>query len=67
MPGLSTLNVSIPVYLTDCEALALAQFVKRLGWTEFRACAVDDDEAESIRSAVGQLQLVLAELGYSPR
>jgi hypothetical protein len=61
------MNLTLSVELADFQALALAQLVKRLGWTEFRACAVDDDEAESIRSAVHQLQRALGELGYSPR
>lgn len=59
--------VTVTVELTDSQALALAQFVKRVGWQEFRACAVDDDEAYAIRSAVDQVQRALAEQGYSPR
>ncbi|WP_447338255.1 DUF7706 family protein [Klebsiella variicola] len=30
--------------LDDKEAMALAQFIKRLTWTEMRACAISDDE-----------------------
>ncbi len=62
-----SIDVTVTVELTDSHALALAQFVKRVGWQEFRACAVDDDEAYAIRSAVDQVQRALAEQGYSPR
>ena len=44
-----------------------AQFVKRVGWSEFRANAVDDDEAREIRAAVDALQRALAEAGFAPR
>ena len=53
--------------LTDNQALALAQFVKRVGWTEWRQNAVDDDEAAMMREAFGKLARVLADGGYSPR
>lgn len=55
------------VELTDDQALAIAQFVKRVGWSEMRGCAVDDEEAYSIRSALGQLDKALTQAGYSPR
>ena len=53
--------------LTDAQAYALAQFVKRCGWSEWRQNAVDDDEAAMMREAFGQLGRALAEYGYSPR
>lgn len=59
--------VAVELLLSDAHALALAQFVKRVGWSEFRACAVDDDEAYEIRAAVDQLAKALAEKGYAPR
>ena len=49
------------------EAHALAQFVKRVGWSEFRVNAVDDAEASEIRAAVDALQRALAEAGFAPR
>ncbi|CAO94827.1 hypothetical protein BR311_003661 [Escherichia coli] len=51
----------------DEEALALAQFVKRLTWSDIRGCAVDDSEAYTMKDAIGKLQKALAEKGYSPR
>lgn len=49
------------------ETMALAQFFKRAHWSEFRGCAIDDDEAYSIRAAVGKVQDALARSGYNPR
>jgi hypothetical protein len=53
--------------LSPEETLALAQFFKRLNWSEVRGCAIDDDEAYVIRVAVGKLQEALARGGYAPR
>lgn len=53
--------------LSEGEALALAQFVKRVGWQEIRVNAVDDDEAYLIRDAIAKLQTALADSGFSPR
>ncbi|GAB0079432.1 MULTISPECIES: DUF7706 family protein [Pseudomonas] len=53
--------------LSQEETLALAQFFKRLDWSEVRGCAIDDNEAYTIRAAVGKLQDALARGGYAPR
>lgn len=55
------------MFLDEVEALALAQFVKRVGWSEIRQNAVDDAEAYEIRDALGRIALMLAEGGYEPR
>jgi hypothetical protein len=57
----------LTVELTERQAMALAQFVKRVGWTEFRANAIDNDEAYLIREAVDAVQRELRVQGYSPR
>jgi len=62
-----TQDLNLRLEATPAEALALAQFVKRVGWVEFRQNAVDDDEAYLIRAGVAKLQSALAEHGYSPR
>ena len=59
--------VNVALELPKEEALALAQFVKRVGWHEFRNNAVDDDEAYVIKSAIIKLQNALADAGYAPR
>jgi hypothetical protein len=53
--------------LSDEEALALAQLLKRLTWSDMRSCAVDDAETYTIRDAVGKLQDALGRAGYAPR
>jgi hypothetical protein len=55
------------LHLSHQEAMALAQLVKRLSWSEIRACAVNDEEAWLIKDAVGRLKKSLAYHGYSPR
>lgn len=63
MPELETVTLE----LEPDQALALAQFAKRVGWLEMRACAVDDKEAYEIRAAFGVLAKALADAGYAPR
>ena len=58
---------AIKLHLVESHALALAQFVKRVGWSEFRANAVNDAEVYEIRAAVDALQRALVEAGFSPR
>ena len=53
--------------LSPAEAWALAQFVKRVGWDAMRGNAVDDAEADQIRSAIDKLQQALAGAGVAPR
>lgn len=58
---------TVQMTMTDSQALALAQFAKRVGWQEFRGNAVDDAEAYTIRNAVDVLAKALAEAGFAPR
>ena len=60
-------TVTVTTELTDSQAMALAQFVKRLTWSEMRACAVDDDETWVMKDAIQALQKSLADIGFSPR
>ena len=60
-------TIGMHLELTDDQAYALSQFVKRVGWQEWRQNAVDDDEAALMREAFGQLARALAEHGYAPR
>ncbi|HWA39823.1 MAG TPA: hypothetical protein VG873_18365 [Burkholderiales bacterium] len=57
----------IELELPDVEALALAQFVKRLTWGGMRECAVDEAETRQIRAAIERLQAALREAGWAPR
>lgn len=60
-------KVAINLELSPQEALALAQFVKRTGWTDAREKATSDDEAYLMMDGLNVLQRALAEAGYSPR
>ena len=59
--------MNLSLELTDDQANALAEFVKRCGWLEWRQNAVDDAEAYLMRDAFDQLARALKDGGYSPR
>ena len=60
-------DVKVEFELTDAQALALAQFVKRVRWTEVRQNAVGDDEADLMMDAMYEVAKALAAVGYAPR
>jgi len=53
--------------LTLAEALALAQFLKRVGVDDYRRLAVDRDEAWLMLDAGERVRAALAAAGYAPR
>lgn len=53
--------------LSDAEAWAFAQMLKRIGWTEWRVLSQDRAEAEEMRSACSKVQAAFAEAGIAPR
>lgn len=53
--------------LNEREALALAQFLKRLRFDQAREIAVDQDEAYTMIDATNKLARALADAGYDPR
>ncbi|MFN5350979.1 MAG: hypothetical protein ACK5A0_15840 [Polaromonas sp.] len=59
--------ITVPVTISEEEAWALAQFVKRVGWSEMRQNAQDDEEAYLIRSGIVAVQAAFAAAGFSPR
>ena len=59
--------MNFQVELSDQQAWALAQLLKRMGWSDWRALAVDDDEARRMRDACEQLRQELTYQGYAPR
>lgn len=61
------MKVQVSFELPAPHALALAQFVKRIGWQEVRVNAVNDDETYQIFYALDQLRSTLAEAGFAPR
>jgi len=59
--------VTVQLSLPPDQALALAQFVKRCTWGDFRTHSIDDAEAYRMRDAVDALRSALADAGYAPR
>lgn len=62
-----TKNVLISVELTDHEAWTYAQFLKRVGFNDYRSNAVDNDEAYTMVDAGEKIREALAQRGYAPR
>lgn len=60
-------GVAEEIAFTEAEALALAQFVNRLGWEDFSASAAGDTEAFLVKQSVDKLQDLLTRAGFSPR
>ena len=60
-------QVQVSIWLEPAQALALAQFVKRVRWTEVRQNATGDDEADLMMDAMRILAKALQEAGYAPR
>ena len=60
-------TVTITAELTTAEAMAFAQFLKRVSWREYRDNAVNDYETELMRDAGGKIREALSEQGYAPR
>ena len=60
-------TIEISVTLTDEQALELAQFLKRVCVSDYRARAANDEQAQAMLDAGEQLRRALAEHGYAPR
>ena len=60
-------RITLQVELPDELAWALAQFVKRLGYSDCRQLAVSDDEARQMIQAAEAVRAALASQGYAPR
>ncbi|HBO4228117.1 TPA: hypothetical protein L4T98_006752 [Pseudomonas aeruginosa] len=60
-------DLPLNLIITPAAAEALAQLVKRIGWSDARSLAVNDDEAYAMMDGIAALQRALAEAGYAPR
>ena len=60
-------EITITATLTDEQAWNLAQFLKRVCFSDFRNNAQDDDEAYSMIDAAERVRRALADAGYDPR
>jgi len=64
---MDTQTVTVTVDLTDEQAAALAQFVKRATLATFQANAQDTTEAYTMQAAAERLRVGLANAGHAPR
>lgn len=60
-------RVHITADLSPAQALALSQFLKRVGLDDYRRLAVDADEAWTMLDAGERLRAALAAASYAPR
>jgi len=60
-------QVTVQVELSDEQAWALAQLLKRLGYSDCRGLAQDDNEAWLMMLAAERVRQALTEAGYAPR
>jgi hypothetical protein len=60
-------DVTITATLTDAQAWAFAQFLKRVGLDDYKGLSVDVDEAYTMLDAGEKLRTALADAGYAPR
>jgi len=59
--------MKIDIELTDDEALAFAQFLKRVGIGNYKPLAESEEEAWKMMSAGELIRNALADAGVSPR
>jgi hypothetical protein len=60
-------EIFLMVQLSDQDAWGLAQFLKRVGYSDFRSNAVDDKEAYRMLAAAEKVRRNLVAMGYDPR
>lgn len=57
----------IDIDIDETQTAALAQVLKRIGYTDIRALSQDDAEAYSAQHALEQIRQALVKQGYDPR
>ena len=58
---------SLEIELTDEQAHALAQYLKRVQFDDFRRRAIDEDDAYVMQDAASEVRKALNDAGYDPR
>lgn len=64
---MSAATHTLSAELNAQEAMALAQFVKRVGFSDARSNAANESEAYLMMDAFARIQRALAEQGFAPR
>lgn len=60
-------TVTITVTLSDAQAEAFAQFLKRVGLDDYTALAINRQEAYTMLAAGEAIREELRQAGYAPR
>jgi hypothetical protein len=58
---------SLEIELTDEQAYALAQYLKRVQYDDFRRRAINEDDAYLMQNAASEVRKALNDAGYDPR
>jgi hypothetical protein len=58
---------SLEIELTDEQAYALAQYLKRVQFDDFRRRAINEDDAYLMQNAAAEVRKALNDAGYDPR
>lgn len=59
--------VDVHMLLTREQAWAVAEFCKRIGWTEIRQLSATEGETDSAQTGLMVLANELARVGFKPR
>lgn len=59
--------VHISVELSEDQALALAQLIKRIPFSDLQTNAMNEEVAYMMQSALGEVRKALADQGFAPR
>lgn len=60
-------TVMVSVELTDEEAWAFAQYLKRVGFYDYKSNSENEEQTYLMRDAGFKVQKALADVGYAPR
>jgi hypothetical protein len=60
-------EITMAITLTDGQAFAFAEFLKRASFDHYRGLAANEDEAYAMRDAGEAFRKALIEHGYNPR
>lgn len=61
------MHLNLEMDLDETLASAFAQFLKRAGYSDYRALAANEQEAYDMQEAAEKLRTALAERGIAPR
>lgn len=59
--------INITAELSDSQAMALAQLIKRVTFSDLKSNALNEDEAYEMQAALAQIRVALADQGFAPR